>query len=213
MHFKKYYMLILKLLHFQKQLLFIFSCFIIFSFQNFSTQNISYCLEELDEKLIEKKDSISELQKTKLIGIGLFLTTVILFWIYVSTSSSPGDFPILNHIEPLSSTSSLSHTLDNIIVTQEIETQTTGKFYSSPNGIIEQTKRNLITENDWVAGNAYRSLDTHCQRIINDNNIRAEYIEEINEKYFTKRITVNGQPDTFIPFDRWLVQKVENYNK
>lgn len=206
-------MLILKLLHFQKQLLFIFSCFIIFSFQNFSTQNISYCLEELDEKLIEKKDSISELQKTKLIGIGLFLTTVILFWIYVSTSSSSGDFPILNHIEPLSSTSSLSHTLDNIIVTQEIETQTTGKFYSSPNGIIEQTKRNLITENDWVAGNAYRSLDTHCQRIINDNNIRAEYIEEINEKYFAKRITVNGQPDTFIPFDRWLVQKVENYNK
>jgi len=204
---------IIKLLYFQKQLLFIFSCFIMFSFQHFSTQNILYCSEELDEKLIEKKELISEFQTTKLIGLGLFLSTVIIYWIYVSTSSSPGDFPIQNSLEPLLSSSSLSTNLDNIIVTQEIETQTAGKFYSSSYGIIEQTKRSLITENDWVAGNAYRSLDDHCQRIINDNNMRSEYIEEINKKYFTKQITVNGQPDTFIPFDRWLVQKVTNYKK
>lgn len=198
---------IIKLLSIQQQLLFIFSFLLIFCYQNLSIQNISYCLEDINYNN-DDENLNAELERKKLIGIGLFIVTFTLFWLYLATCSG-SNFPGENILESLPSTIDYSN---NVQILQNNETQTIGNHYTIYSDFVKANKL-LLKKDDWVSSQLYEQIFFNEQRIVNDTNLRAEYIEEIQKKYMYKNIFINGQPDHFVPFDTWAVQNILNQKK
>ena len=195
---------VLKLLLFQKQLFLIYSCLFLILAQNLvQIQNLSYCAEELNETIIDNENSNLSSQ-TKMIGLALFVTTVICYY-WCIVYKGGGTFPPTFNLEtvPFSNLSTISNEEQICLTNTHMPT---GEHFSSGTEILIKEKNLMLKDTDWVSGKLYKSLSLHDQQITKQFNLQAEYIEELTHKYENKTILINGTPDKFNSFDSWVVQ-------
>lgn len=181
--------------------------------------NFTFCADEFGEKIINKpEETTSENNLDTIIAIGLFLGTFIICWLYFTNVG--GNFPPTTSFNPIiteslpieSSISSTSFTnLDESLTEKHIKL--TGEHYSYIEEFYNKQNGLILTDEDWVRGNIYKNLYLHDQRLIDQTNYQADYIQELCEKYRDKQILLEGKRDTFIPFDSWLYNAMNKARK
>jgi len=207
--------LILKLFPYQNYCFFIFNILLVLLFQNIiNFQTITYCLEEIQEKIIDKTTSDTaaiattpeEQNFNKIIAFGLFLGTFFIFWLYcfkLGGGNSPTIIPIDSNIP--------SSTIQNnaLEMLSNENNMIQDEHFTSVDKIFKGNDL-IIADNDWVKGSLYKDLFLHDKRIVEQTIYQAEYIEEINKQFRDKKILINGQNATFRPYDSWLYDAMNN---